>query len=659
MRGAGQTGIAVEGSSPLAAESAKSFRAGWQSLLASMGSSVDALDESEAGLSRAGGSGVQAKAETAASTSGTASTLTAGAGLDQRLGLRMEKEEKGGETGVGTTLSLDEVQTGASTVARRAAAETLSTKLDSTGQTKAAEAQQSTSIDSARSSSTVKKTKTHQQTTDASAGVVPAAIDGLVPAVVSQVSPSFAAQSADRKNESARTEVTAELSIGAQTNLAPSPGSTFSSGNRSARNSENLNEAAGSGCETAQKSVAGSEESANRSADQGLKQQISSPESSSSPAHEPAELPNSQQNLTSSAMTAGKQLAIPAPGQGLAAASPQIQNTKEIRTASQDSTQPSAVSQATAQPLMSAPVAASALIQSQQQVETQTGAQATAAVATAVSGAEASRSTLLSGVSSAASSTVAKAGSGSSGKSTMAGGARAVHGASGSGLVEHGKALVEGQSSGSVADAAATVRDPAGAQGAAAKPGDLTEGKNTAASGSTPGDTFSALDAESGAGKPTWIHAGAQQAEAGYQDPALGWVGVRADASGGGIRAELLPSSADAAQALGSHLEGLNTYLAEHHTPVATLTLSSPGGWVGSDGSQGGSQGNGQGGGQGMQQGTGQQTAQSSEAGFSSSPASGATAMPAAASNLTAWSAGQDSSAPAASTGGAYISVMA
>ena len=60
-----------------------------------------------------------------------------------------------------------------------------------------------------------------------------------------------------------------------------------------------------------------------------------------------------------------------------------------------------------------------------------------------------------------------------------------------------------------------------------------------------------------------------------------------------------------------------------------------------------------------MQQGTNQQTAQGSEVGFSSNLSSGATGMPAAASNLTAWSGGQDSSAPAASTGGAYISVMA
>jgi len=655
-RGAVQAGIAVDGSSPLAAESATSFRAGLQSLLASMSSSGDALDESEAGLSRASVSGAEAKAETAASSTGTASTLAAGAGLG--LGLRLETEEKSSEAGAGAKLSSDEVQAGAKTVALRAAAETLDPRLDSTGEKKAAAAQESASADSTHSGSNVKKAKTYQETSDASAGVVPAAIDGLVQAVVPQTSASSAAHSADPKSKSAQTDATAQPSLDAQTNLASSSALASSAGKPPARNSENLKEVTGTTSETTQKSVVGTEESAHRTADLAQNQQVSSQESASISARGPAGLANAQKDSTPSSATAGKQLAIPAPGVNLTAASTQSQSATETRTVSQDSTQTTAVGQAAVQPLSSTPSTASALIQSQQQVGTQTGVEGTAAVASAVSGADSIRSPLLSSASSAASTPAAKTSSASSGKSAVAGGARAVRGASGS-SVEQGKAIVEGQSSGSVADAAATVRDPAGAQGTAAKAGDLTEGKTTAASGSTPGDPFSALDAESGAGKPAWIHAGAQQAEAGYQDPTLGWVGVRADANGGGIHAELLPSSADAAQALGSHLEGLNTYLAEHHTPVASLTLSSPSGWAGSDNSQGGSQGNGQGGGQGMQQGTNQQTAQGSEVGFSSNLSSGATGMPAAASNLTAWSGGQDSSAPAASTGGAYISVMA
>ena len=93
---------------------------------------------------------------------------------------------------------------------------------------------------------------------------------------------------------------------------------------------------------------------------------------------------------------------------------------------------------------------------------------------------------------------------------------------------------------------------------------------------------FAAMDMEAGAEKATWIHAGARQAEAGYLDPALGWVGVRADLGGGGIHASLVPGSAEAAQALGGQLAGLSHYLNGNHTPVATLTMNAPEpGWTG------------------------------------------------------------------------------
>ena len=125
-------------------------------------------------------------------------------------------------------------------------------------------------------------------------------------------------------------------------------------------------------------------------------------------------------------------------------------------------------------------------------------------------------------------------------------------------------------------------------------------------------ETFAALDKDAGAGTPTWIHAGAQRAEAGFQDPVLGWVGVRADGSGGGLHASLVPGSTDAAQALGGHLAGLNTYLAEQHVPVQPVTLAWPesrsGGFGMTENSnqtldQGGGQGMGQDSGQGAQRG--------------------------------------------------------
>lgn len=90
-------------------------------------------------------------------------------------------------------------------------------------------------------------------------------------------------------------------------------------------------------------------------------------------------------------------------------------------------------------------------------------------------------------------------------------------------------------------------------------------------------DAFAVLDREASVGNPTWTHAAGQHAEAGFRDPQLGWVGVRADLNASGIRATLVPSSVDAAQALGGHLAGLSSHLADEHTPVASLSMASPG----------------------------------------------------------------------------------
>ena len=91
-------------------------------------------------------------------------------------------------------------------------------------------------------------------------------------------------------------------------------------------------------------------------------------------------------------------------------------------------------------------------------------------------------------------------------------------------------------------------------------------------------ETFSAIDADSGSVSPTWTHATPQQAEAGFKDPKLGWVGVRADTNGGGVHAVLVPGSAQAAEELGKHMDGIHTYLAEQHTPLDSLGMDAPGG---------------------------------------------------------------------------------
>jgi hypothetical protein len=89
-------------------------------------------------------------------------------------------------------------------------------------------------------------------------------------------------------------------------------------------------------------------------------------------------------------------------------------------------------------------------------------------------------------------------------------------------------------------------------------------------------EAFTALESGNRAENGTfgWSRGGHIQAEAGYQDPVLGWVGVRAESSGGIVHATLVPPSQDAAQALSGHMAGLHTYLAENHTPVETLNLA-------------------------------------------------------------------------------------
>jgi hypothetical protein len=88
-------------------------------------------------------------------------------------------------------------------------------------------------------------------------------------------------------------------------------------------------------------------------------------------------------------------------------------------------------------------------------------------------------------------------------------------------------------------------------------------------------DPFTSLDAAPAPGAVTWTHTGLRQAEAGFEDPALGWVGVRAEVSGGGVHAAVVPGSVEAAQELGRQMEGLHAYLAEQRTPVESLSLAS------------------------------------------------------------------------------------
>ena len=131
-----------------------------------------------------------------------------------------------------------------------------------------------------------------------------------------------------------------------------------------------------------------------------------------------------------------------------------------------------------------------------------------------------------------------------------------------------------------------------------------------AAAGTSPHDLFSALDADPAPGALTWTHAGSRQAEAGFEDPALGWVGVRAGVSGGGVHATLVPGSAEAARELGVHMEGLSAYMASQRLPVESMGVAAPEARTGHHGESSLSQSLSQGMGQGARQESNQESSQ-------------------------------------------------
>lgn len=199
------------------------------------------------------------------------------------------------------------------------------------------------------------------------------------------------------------------------------------------------------------------------------------------------------------------------------------------------------------------------------------------------------------------------------------------------------------------ADVALAVGPPA--QAGSGTPSHAPALSNTAAAGANASqEAFSALDGEAAAGAPRWVHAGARQAEAGFEDPDLGWVGVRAEMGAGGIHAAILPGSVDAAQALSGHLAGLNAHLAAEHVPVQSLSMAAA---AGRDGDAGMQQGNGH-------EGQGQSQGADQNRGFTGSARSGRqfVAPDAIGVNIPAGAAAPMGQADSAVTG-THISVVA
>ncbi len=228
-----------------------------------------------------------------------------------------------------------------------------------------------------------------------------------------------------------------------------------------------------------------------------------------------------------------------------------------------------------------------------------------------------------------------------------------------SGTAEREKRGAEGQAAGTGVEASTLGRDPGGTRGiATAASGN--SGSTASAAPASGHDTFAALDAGTNTGAPSWVHAGAQHAEAGFQDPSLGWVSVRANVSGGAVHAALVPGSSDAAQALAGHLAGLNSHLAAEHMAVHPVTVAPPS-W--SSGQSAAHQGSQQGSHQGSYQGSYGGAGQNSGRGGYAQPQGGTTlAAGRVAGPVTAipvHAVGPSSSGGVAGRSGAYISVIA
>jgi hypothetical protein len=138
---------------------------------------------------------------------------------------------------------------------------------------------------------------------------------------------------------------------------------------------------------------------------------------------------------------------------------------------------------------------------------------------------------------------------------------------------------------------------------------------------------FAAIDDAPRSAGPAWVHADAQRAEAGFEDPALGWVAVRANVDGGSVHASLVGATVDAAFALSGHLDGLNQYLGRNHAEIAPVTVSSSENHAWDGGMSGGTGGNSTGG--GSQGSPDSWRASRSEEGFVSTPVANSEELPA------------------------------
>jgi hypothetical protein len=587
MHSAERAGAAASGQLSSTVSAATSFRAGWQSLLATLSSNLAVSGETEADQETtfAGAAAGQISDNTSVTTLATGNKLLQGQGT--------EKERV--ETGVETMLSSAETLT-QTLLAEPAAgvAKPASTSVEENNL--AAEPGTESATESTRSSRTARSTNATRPdaiSAEPLPGVLPAATASLLQTAPSASVVNQVTQSTDGPTQLAQTEISAALSTDQQ------PAAAFASLNTHSQVAVNATM---------------------------LQRQAS---------------PVSNLSGSSGSTLSEAESVTPATARSLTQAA--AQNASPA-----DTLMPS---HAPSQTLVSNQYRTPTLIQSQEQVAVQQenlGVNVSAAPMPGDGLNPLPRTAAQSGLLSAPSSAQNKPGSAGGGKTSTS---NSIHGIGNS--VQHVSQLNGGQPSVPAVDSSAMARALAGASGTVSTTGNAAGTSSIAATNPDSREAFATLDAAGAPVATTWIHAGTQRAEAGYQDPALGWVGVRADLSGGGIHAQLVPGSADAAQALDGHLAGLNAYLAEHHTPVETLTLTAP-----ESGSSG--LGNGQGTGEGTQQGTGQQSAQGADASTPSGQYSEPVIQsPAASAELPAFFGDMDGSTQPANLDGFHISVMA
>jgi len=649
--GSGRTGAAASGLMSSTVPAAASFRSGWQSLLASLSSGM-AVSGEDQGTASAG------PAAGEISEKSTFSTQAAGIRLRQGQGTEKESVETSAETmlssaGARTQTLVAELAAKAAKPASTSAEENKPSAEPGTESTR--------SSHSARSSNII---KTDSVSAEPLPGLVPAAIASLSQTVPATAIASPVAQNRDETAQLAQTEIYAALSTDQQAVVA-------SAADKDAPPAVAMLAAGGNATETpapGRRLTLFTEAAARNAspAETPATSQTPSQTSSSVPGQNPSQA--AETNLNSSEMPAASQVPPPifvsgqnqthslapdrqpiriaAPGMNPIPAEVASHNLTSATAPTTNPAETEKTSTSSTSVLVPDLSRSSTFISSQEQIAIQQGNQGVSGFAgdslnpLAFTAGAADQSGLLS----AQSSALNKPGSAAGGKESIRGNGNSVQ------QVSH---LTAGQTTVPAADASAMARALAGTGGTVNTSNEPAGASSMAATRPDSREAFATLDGADTPGSTTWIHAGTQHAEAGYQDPALGWVGVRADLSGGGVHAQLVPGSADAAQALGSHLAGLNAYLAEHHTPVETLSLTSPeGGWPGP--------GSGQGTGEGTQQGAGQQTAQGADAGtLSGQSADSVIQSPAASAELPTFFGDMDGITSPASLDGYHISVMA